>query len=193
MRSIPLSIVGLGLGYILCGVGACSTDTTPTVYVDLAYQVRCLDCQPRSADDPQHAIKVVDGEDGYSLACNVKKVSGARRVTFSVSHLDVTQSSTDHAFKVSLGNIDADDTSLPCDVNIVEGANTYEGACTSDPPSDQTGPCQAKFSVKDGVISGGLYCNNIPNQANLTTTRYIVSPGSMTDPAAFKLYGCTGL
>jgi hypothetical protein len=43
------------------------------------------------------------------------------------------------------------------------------------------------------VITGGVYCDNIPGEVDATTTRYVVAPATRSDPAAFKLYGCAGL
>jgi hypothetical protein len=190
MRSTGSSLIGLALGAL--SLAACSSESTPAVYMDLSYQVRCLDCEPRAADYPERMIKNVDGEDGYALKCEVTQTAGARRVTFSSTHLDPKASSTDHVFKISLGNIDRDDAEHPCEVKVIEGANSYVGAGTSDPPSDAA-PCQARFSVKDGVITGGVYCDNIPGEVDATTTRYVVAPATRSDPAAFKLYGCAGL
>jgi hypothetical protein len=187
MRSICLPLL-LGLG-----LAACTSDTTPSIYVSVAYQVRCLDCQPAGPDDTAHDIKVVNGEDGYTLECSVQKVDNVRRVTFSVEHLEGDKSSGDHLFRVSSGNLDADESDLACEIKIVEGANTYEGRCSSDPPADSGGPCQAKFSVENGVIKGGVYCTAIPNTANLSTTRYLVAPATRTDLASFEIHGCSGL
>jgi hypothetical protein len=187
MRSISLPLL-LGLG-----LAACTSDTTPAVYISLAYQVRCLDCEPRGPDDAAHDIHAVSGEDGYTIECSVQKVDDVRRVTFTVEHLDSAKSATDHLFKVSSGNLDADESDLACEVKLVEGANTYVGSCSSDPPAESGGPCQAKFRVEDGVIKGGVYCTAIPNTANLSTTRYVVAPSTRTDLASFEIHGCPGL
>jgi hypothetical protein len=189
MRSTGLLLL-LGLGLI--GIAACTTDTAPSVYVAVAYQIRCLNCEPAGPDDAAHEIKVVDGEDGYKVDCAVRRVDNDRRVTFSVEHIDPLHSSTNHVFKISSGNLDADDSEVSAEVTIVEGANTYIGGSSGEPPSD-SGPCQATFSVKDGVIKGGVYCSKIPNNANLSTTRYLVSPNTRTDPAQFEIHGCSGL
>jgi hypothetical protein len=189
---ITRRFIGFSLG-LECLIAACSSDSTPTVYVDLAYQVRCLDCEPRSPDDPAHEIKVVDGEAGYKLDCAVRKVSGTRRVDFDVTYNDPAKSDSDHVFKISGASVDGDDPTLQCSAHIVEGDNTYDGSCSSDPPATSGGPCQASLSVKNGVIEGSLYCDNIENGANISSTRYIVAPGTESDPAKFSLYGCTGL
>jgi hypothetical protein len=190
MRSTGLFLV---IGFGLIGVAACTTDTTPSVYAAVAYQIRCLNCEPAGPDDAAHEIKVVNGEDGYNADCAVRRVDGTRRVTFSVGHIDSQHSSTNHAFKISSGNLDSDDTELSAEVQIIEGANTYIGGSSGQSPDASGGPCQATFSVKDGVIKGGVYCSNIPNSANLSTTRYLVAPNTRTDPAQFEIHGCSGL
>jgi hypothetical protein len=190
MRSTGLFLIGLVSGAF--SLPACSSDTTPVVYIELAYQVRCLDCDPRAPDYTEHNIKHVDGEAGYAMACSVTKLDGARRVTFSATHIDPMNSSTDHSLKVSLANIDGDDTDRPFDVRILEGATTYVGSGTSDSPSDSQ-PCQARFTVKDNVINGGLYCAHIPSDSDIANNRYVVAPATSSDPAPFKLYGCQGL
>jgi hypothetical protein len=189
MRSTGLFLL-LGLGL---GIAACTTDTTPAVYAAVAYQIRCLNCEPAGPDDAAHEIKVVDGEDGYKADCIVRRADNARRVSFSVEHIDLAHASTNHALRISSGNLDTDDTELSAEVQVVEGANTYIGGASGDPPSTSGGPCQATFSVKAGVIKGGVYCSNIPNSANLSTTRYLVSPNTRTDPAQFEIHGCSGL
>jgi hypothetical protein len=185
MRSMS-AVLGLGLV-----VSACSSDGPATVYIALSYQVRCLDCQPRTADDSPHPIKNVDGEIGLSLDCEVRRLADARRVTFSANHQS-SDNTQNYAIRVTNGSLDGDESDGPCDVQIIEGANTYEGACGSDEPTTDR-PCQATFEVKDGVVRGGVFCNKLPNMSNLTSTRYLVAPGTSTDPATFEVYGCSGL
>jgi hypothetical protein len=184
--------IGFLLWPILLACSAsCSSDTTPTVYIQLSYQVRCLDCNPRAPDDNEHVIKNVDGEDGYKLTCQVKKENGVRRVDFSVAHTS-SDAASSYTFTLEKGSLDGDDSSGECQVTVIEGDNTYKAPCSSDEPSDDS-PCQAQFSVDKGVIKGGVLCNNILNEAASTLTRYVVSPGTRTDPAGFSLYGCAGL
>jgi len=183
-----LSVLVLG-----CSVAGCSSDSTPTVYVDLAYQIRCLDCNPRAPDDDPREIKAVDGEDGYRLTCDVKKVGGSRRVNFAIEQTANDASTDGHAFRVELANLDGEDTTLQCSVHVLEGVQSYAGACSSDAPPDSGGPCQANFRLEKGVIKGGVYCDNIPVEAAPEITRYIVAPGTRDSPAQIQIYGCHGL
>lgn len=176
---------------LLACIASCSSDTTPTVYIQLSYQVRCLDCSPRAPDDNQHDVKNVDGEDGYKLTCDVKKEGGERKVDFAVEHVS-SDAGSNYTFKLDSGNLDGDDSSGACQITVIEGDNTYKAACSSDEPSESS-PCQAHFNVDNGIIKGSVLCNNIANEATSTLTRYVVKPGTRADAAEFALYGCAGL
>jgi hypothetical protein len=191
---LRLTLVGLPLALLGLGLPACSTDTTPAVYSELTYQVRCLDCEPRAPDEASHTIKVVNGENGYKLGCAVERVDAVRRVTFSVEHNDPAHPSMDHMFKVASGNLDAAESEPRCSLQVLESANTYVGSCSSSAPDPEAGvPCQATFELKAGVITGGVYCTAIANSANLFATRYLVAPNTRSEPAHFEIHGCSGL
>ena len=196
MRSTGLSPL-LGLAFVLpaLALASCTSNTTPVIYLDLDYQVRCLDCEPRGPDDPSREVHNVNGEDGFNLECSVtKSKDGVRRLTFLAEHLNPDKPSSNYSLKISQGNLDEDESENICEVKVVESANTYSGnASGEDPNPDDGAPCQVKFSEKDGVIEGSVYCIKIPNSANMSTTRYVVATGTRTDPASFKIYGCRGL
>lgn len=178
--------------WLLLGIGvmSCSSDFTPTVYVGMAYQVRCLDCQPRALDDKARDIKAVDGEDGHQLACRVDDSTGTKRVTFSVVH-ESTDETKNYTVQISNGNVAGDESDGPCQVKVIEGANTYQGACGTDDPSMDR-PCQVSFNVDKGVLKGTLYCANIQNEATANVTRYFVAP-LLRSAASFEIYGCSGI
>jgi hypothetical protein len=177
----------LGLGLV---VSACTSDGTPTVYMALSYQVRCQNCQPRAPDDAAHQIKNVNTELGLKLECTVRDIQSVRRVNFSATH-NSTDSNDNFAITLENGRLGDDESDGPCDLRVVEGNNTYEGACgTDDPSSDH--PCQAHFREENGIIRGDLQCQNIPNMSNLTSQRYVYEPGT-TDALKFEIYGCGGL
>jgi hypothetical protein len=179
---------GLVLG---CAVAACSSDTTPTIYVDLAYQLRCLDCDEHAGDSPVHKIKVVDGEDDFSLDCVIRQATEGRKLKFTAMNLDVKNSANNRSFSVDSAGI-GDVSQDGCSVRVVEGNNTYVGTCSSDEPSSDA-PCQVSFTLQDKIIKGSVYCANIPADGNQTSTRYLVAPNTASDPATFSLYGCPGL
>jgi len=178
--------------WLLLGIGvlSCSSDFTPTVYVGMSYQVRCIDCQPRALDDTARNVKTVDEENGHQTACRVDSSSGTKRVTFSVEH-DSSDESKNYSVQISNGNVTGDESDGPCQVTVVEGANTYQGACGTDEPTADR-PCQVSFNVDKGVLKGNLYCADITNEATANVTRYIVAPLTR-GAASFEVYGCPGL
>ena len=177
--------------WLLLGFGlvSCTSDTTPTVYVGLSYQIRCLDCQPRALDDVARNVKAVDEEAGHRLACRVEDRDGTKRVTFSLAH-DSSDETKNYSLRVNNGNLTGG-TDDPCELTIVEGANTYKGGCSSEEPNADR-PCQVSFELDRSVLRGSLYCNNIGNEATANVTRYVVAPLSR-EPVKFEIYGCTGL
>ena len=180
----------LGLSLLLsCGVLACTSDTAPVVYVGMSYQVRCLDCQPRAQDDAARNIKAVDDEAGYKLSCAVDSMTGTKRVTVDIVH---ESANSEQSYSLSVSNASlAEESDGPCSVRVVEGANTYQGACGSAEPNEDR-PCQVSFEVKRGVLKGSLYCKEIASDASSSLTRYLVAPITR-DPATFEIYGCSGL
>jgi hypothetical protein len=185
MRSTGLL---LWIGGVL--LSACTSDTTPAIYIDMGWQVRCLNCERTAQDDPARAVKNVSGENGLTLKCDVRKVSGTRRVEFSIDHPSSNQDDK-YGIDLALGDLDSSDPSDAC-VTVREGDNTYSYMCPNEDDAF-TNPCQASFSVKDNIISGTVICEKIPNSGTNELTRSVVAPGSRTDGASFKLYGCAGL
>jgi len=179
----------LGLGFATLTSAACTSDADPTVYVALSYQVRCLTCQPRVPDENAHEIKAVNGEGGLQLECRVNRIGGTRRVSFSSTH---PKGDDTYSLSVTNGNIDGDESEGPCQVDLTESGNSYSGACGSDDPTEDR-PCKISFEERNGVIKGGVYCLNIPNVGNRTSTRTLVSPATRDEPATFEVHGCKGL
>lgn len=177
----------LWLGGVL--LSACTSDTTPAIYIDMSYQVRCLNCERTAQDDVPREIKNVSGENSLTLKCEVRKVNGMRRVEFSIDHPSSNQDDS-YGIEVS-GNLDSSDLADAC-VTVREGDNTYSYMCPNDDESF-TIPCQASYELNDKIITGQVICKDIPNASTNTLTRSVVAPGSRTDGAPFKLYGCAGL
>lgn len=175
----------------LLAVTACVRQDPAPLFVDMTYQVRCVDCTPRSVDDAPHAIAALNGEDGFAVSCRVQRPGKDRLVSFSATFKDAKHSDKNYSIKIRQADLDRADPGAGCLVDIAEGANTYEGTCTSGDPADDK-PCQLKLSAKDGIVKGSLFCVNIPNRSENSLTRHIVSPDS-TDPASFEVHGCVGL
>jgi hypothetical protein len=181
-----------GLLAVMALFGASCTTLDPApIYIDMNYEVRCGDCQPRTVDDPQREIKVLDGERGYTLKCDVNTPGGQRQISFSAEHLGAH---TSDAFKLSVEQayLDGKDPGQACKVRVTEGGNTYVGGCTGGSPT-AANPCQISFTVDAGIVKGSFWCKALPNGANSTTTRDVVTPGSKADAIKFEVDGCTGL
>jgi hypothetical protein len=178
----------LGLGF---GVLACTSDTTPAVYVDLAYQVRCNDCQPRVTDESAHPIKAVNGEGDLDLRCRAESSSGVKRVNIRAAHFNEI-STSNYAFTIENGSLEGDESEGPCRLEVIEGNDTFEGACGTDEPTEDR-PCQVKFSLEKGVVKGTAYCHRITKVGVPSEYRYVVLPGERAEPATFQVYGCADL
>lgn len=186
--------LGISLGFVVvCGLGAvaCKTESNPPIYLDADYQLRCRDCEPRTGDDPEREIALLDGEQDFKISCEVKRISGKQSMTLNVVH-EADRASNRYGIRITRANIDESDQSSECKVRITEGANTYEGACTGDDPSTEQ-PCKVSFDRKEEIVSGSVYCDKIPNQGNLSSFRYLVDPGTDTKAMTLAVHNCTGL
>jgi len=183
--------LGLGLGLaVVVGFGAlsCKSESTPPIYLDTDYQLRCLDCQPRTADEPEREVALLDGEFDWRVTCALSRISGNDSMNLVALH-ESERTSERYGIRVTRATVGEDEQSDECRVRITEGANTYEGACTSDEPSEDT-PCQVEFEREGEIISGSVYCRRIPNMANLTSYRYLVDPGSNDKAAKLEVHNC---
>jgi hypothetical protein len=182
---------GLGLAVVL-GVGllSCTSESEPPIYFDANYQVRCLDCQPRTADEPERDIALLDGEFDWRISCAVSRIAGEDSLTLTATH-ETERTSQRYGVRITRAIL-GDDQSSECRVRIIEGANTYEGACTSGEPTEEL-PCQVEFEREGGIIEGRVYCNRIRNEANLASYRYLVDPGSSDRAARIEVHNCSGL
>jgi hypothetical protein len=178
-------------GAAALAAASCTSDTTPIVYIGMAYQVRCLDCQPRVPDESAHDVRAVNGEAGYNMSCVANKEGGTRRVTFSAEHKN-DSAARNYTLLVRGARLAAEESDGPCEVRLIEGDNTYVAACSTDEPSTDR-PCQVTTELKGDVIKGKIYCDKVPSEASLTSVRYLVAPYTQTDPAEFELYGCAGI
>lgn len=172
----------VGIGLALLVAGCTSTEDAP-VYMETRYQVRCMGCVPFSPDDPVRTIETLDGETGVEIEC---AVDGRNRLSFSAR-------SEEYYF--ALNNAELADESFPgdsCRVRVREGGNTYEGACTTGEPNEDT-PCRVDLTVEGDTATGSILCERIPNRANPTQTRFVVAPGARDMPAEFTVNGCKGL
>ena len=188
MRSTPM---WLGVLSLLGVFASCTSETTPIVYIGMTYQVRCLDCQPREPDPIPRDIRAVDGEAGYGLDCTVTRSGGSQRVSFSAEHQS-RDADDGYLLSVKGARLGGEESDGPCSVRVIEGNNTYVAACSTDEPTTER-PCQITLKEKGGVVSGELYCKQMPNDVSLSQVRHLVAPYTETDPVELELYGCRGL
>lgn len=170
---------------------ACAEEDPPPLYVDVNYQVRCVDCEPRSADDAARDVRAIDGELGFNVECSVTERSGDRLLTFRAAYMDAERPSRNYGISLVQANLEGGDPGGSCIVVVSEGNNTYEGGCTADEPDDGN-PCQVELEAEDGIVTGTILCESVPNKNSAMITRHLVDPNS-EDPAEFEVHGCRGL
>lgn len=181
----------IALAFIAASSLACAEEDPPPLFVDLDYQVRCIDCEPRAADDAVRRVMALDGEDGFSVDCNVARREGDRLVTFTAAYTDEERSRNSYSFGVIQANLDASGPGGSCRVVAVEGDNSYEGKCTGGDPSEEE-PCRVELEAEDDIVMGSVLCENIPNRNSAMITRHLVAPNSES-AARFEVHGCRGL
>lgn len=172
----------------LAALCACTEDDPAALFLDFDYQVRCLDCEPRSNDDPARKIHAVDGEKDLTINCSVIERGDDRLVSLSLEHVDPERGVVDYSLSIDQANIDSSDPGNGCRVKAKEGSNAYEGNCTGKEPTEDE-PCVVKLKQAGDGVSGSLHCVHIPNKAQSTLTRYIVASGS-EKAAKFEATGC---
>jgi len=170
---------------------ACSEENPPPLYVDVNYQVRCIDCEPRAADDSPRDVRAIDGESGFDVACSITERGGDRLLTFSAIYMDAERPSRSYGLSLVQANLDGGDPGGSCLVVVSEGNNTYEGGCTAEDPDDED-PCQVELEAEDGIVTGTILCAEVPNKNSSMITRHLVDPNT-EDPAEFEVHGCRNL
>lgn len=182
---------------VTLAVASCASTDPAAVFIDLDYQVRCLDCEPRTADEPKRQIMTLDDDQGYQVDCHVSTVGKDRVLSFSAIY-DAPDSIMDHSIELLQAVYKDDDPGSKCLVRAREGSNRYVGKCTGGDPTPDA-PCQVEIHVKDGIVNGTLFCVLFANEAIKSSTRYLVisdhpnpaAPDMV--PATFEIHGCTGL
>ena len=191
-RWLYLSLIASLASWVGTSIGGCTDPDPAPLFMDIRYQVRCIECEPRAPDDPVRDIQLLDGEQGYTVACNANTVDGDRVLTFSTSFSNPDRESENFAISVKQVNIDKSNPGSACAVRVEEGSNTYEGDCTKDDPTADA-PCSVAFEQDGDVIKGSVLCEDIPNRNMAMTKRHLVEPGTTDQPARFELHGCTGI
>jgi hypothetical protein len=201
-RSI-LSTSGVLLLTVLAG---CGDPSEGALYVNIGYATRC-DISPAgcagatsrticgfSGGDPCEA-----GRPTVNASCNViENEPTTRSVSFSAVQ--------GGGFSIRISNLVVPYTGGSsmggaCRVQVVEGANTYEGACGGSVPSEEQ-PCQitsVNFIDDNGnaTVEGRVFCQHLKHKANPTLEIEVTQNGTGSDaasrPAFFQIANCEGL
>jgi len=171
------------------GLFACSQQDPPPHFIDVSYQLRCIDCTPLAVDENAHKVLAIDGENNFDVRCTAQ--GSGPLLTFSVAYSDKKHPANDYSIKVDQASLAGRNPGKSCSVVVTEASNSYQGTCTADEPTDDA-PCQLKMKQDGQNVSGSLYCKHIPNRSNADFTRYVVKPGT-NDPLRFEVDGCEGL
>jgi hypothetical protein len=146
---------------------------------------------PRTGDDPEREIKLLDGENDFKITCTVQRISGKDSMNLVVQH-EAERESSRYGIRLTRAVVGDEEQPGECKVRVTEGNNIYEGACTGGDPTT-TQPCKVSFNRKDEVISGTVFCDKIPNQANLASFRYLVAPNSDDKGMKLAVHNCEAL
>jgi hypothetical protein len=155
--------------------------------VEFDYQVRCVGCEPMAPHNEPHEIAALNGDDGLETGCT----SEDGLITMGVA-LDLEGTQDDWGFRLDKAAIGEDGPGNACQVNVKEGSSEYRGACTADEPSAEA-PCQVKLTREDAIITGTIFCDDIPNRVEQTITRNVTRPRSDTKAFKLEIQNCKGL
>lgn len=176
---------------VLCALfvfalSACSADEP--AFADISWQMRCK-INGGCLGYPVRTILGVNGERGNSVSCHISEAIGSQQiVNLSVSTSDGFSVQVRGAVFPQGGGAVA---TTGCRV-IVEEENTYEGTCGPFSPN-LVQPCQISSVHIDGTsVTGTLFCEHLPAQADQTFQRELTGPGSATTPISFRLLHCEG-
>jgi hypothetical protein len=176
---MPRLLVACALSCVV--LFGCNKEDPPALYLDVAYQLRCIDCEPRGSDGPIRDVQVVDGEDGANLTCYLQN-----------NLLTLELEGSGFTFRILQARLD-DDPGEFCEIVVSEGTGSqYRGDCRGPDDDSSVAPCELDLENDNGVLSGTLLCNNIRHELTPEYERYVVAPMS-EEPVEFTVQGCTGL
>lgn len=187
------------------GVAGCGDPNATRLFVDSQYATRCdvtLHCANTemrdicgiSGGDPCNA-----GEPQVNASCSIAESGDTRTLTFTASQsADASIRVSGAVFNMSGGSASGGS----CQVRVVDGPNTYSGACGSAEPSEAQ-PCQISavmFSADptDGVpvVEGSIFCQFLQNQSNpdlqIEVTAWGSGPTAASTPGYFRIRNCEG-
>jgi hypothetical protein len=200
-RALPF-LIAVGL---LSSVPGCGDPNAGALFADIQYATRCemtLGC-PGPVNRDVCGINNGDPCEGGApearVSCVVQEsADGARTLDFSASQgSDFTLTVSQATFSAAGGSA----AGARCEVRVTEGANRYEGACGSSPPSAAQ-PCQisaVRFydDMGNPTVEGAIFCEFLPNQSQpmlqIEVTQVGSGPGPAAMPGRFRIANCQGL
>jgi len=184
MRRNPLFC----LVFILAGLaGACTDLDDPPVWVEFSYQVRCAGCMPMAQNNEPHRIAALDGDDGLEVICT----ADGDKISVGVGY-DDDDRAKDWSFRLDSVDVTEAGPGSACLLSVREGSSEYVGSCTDEEPTAEF-PCQVKLTHEDSVVSGTIFCDDIPLSGDPTATRNVTKISSNTMPFDFEVQNCEGL
>jgi hypothetical protein len=168
---------------------ACSEQDPAPHFIDVTYQVRCIDCQPVTTDDSTRRVLAIDGENNFEVSCHAN--GGGPLLSFSATHTDKENKDNNYSLEIQRASLAGRDPGKSCTVLVTEGSNSYLGGCTDDEPTDDL-PCKVKFTRDGQNVTGSILCKHIQNKNTGEFTRWVVKPGTMK-ALTFEVDGCEGL
>jgi hypothetical protein len=175
------SLLALAAFAVLPCLASCNEEEPAALFADVAYQLRCRDCDPTGSDSPKRDFSVVDGQDGTSLSCSA---SGGR--------ISLEISNPDFSFRIIKAR-PGKDPGNECEIRVSEGSgNEYRGGCKKI-GGDGMNPCEVELTVSGSSFSGTVECRNILRNLNAIYERQVVAPGTVDEPAEISVEGCAGL
>jgi len=171
----------IGLVVVLSALtGACGGDDAPAS-ADMLYRVGCPSmCVPQNRD-----LMVQNGQNGFSVSCMVTTATGGRALSFTATSGEYGIR-VQNAFFTGEGGLA---TGGGCRVIVEEGANDFEGSCTSESTPD----CRLNVMISGSEVHGDIFCSNLVNAAVPSQIRTLTDSLDTSAPADFVITGCTGL
>ena len=204
MRRLSLASIAL---LSLLGIAGCGDEEPIEPLADFRYTLGCgsrTGCFSKDRD-----INGFNNEQGVLVSCTAGSGSAGSTLSFRLSALDPIDMRT--RFSFSVANVIYDEaTGSPVGtsglVTVAEGANTYTGTISANPPS-AAAPCQLRSIAKtmDDVgnpqIEGDILCGTVASNLAIgltqsgvpTEKRDIHDPASVSTAAHFRIVLCSGL
>lgn len=197
LRNFFVTTVGLSL----VSIAGCGDPHAGALFIDTQYATRCD--MTRGCDMPhQHdfcgfADDPCEGTPEVTVSCSVDEADTQRVISFS-ARAEGSSISVQNLIVLNGSNAASGG---PCRVSIVEGANSYSGACGGSEPSEAQ-PCRINNiafvdDMGNPTFSGDIFCQFLPNSASPALQIEVTSNGSraedLTNPGHFRFANCSGL